>query len=418
MPDHPAADVVVIGGGIVGLAVAAELTARRPGCRVVVLEKESSLGAHQTTHNSGVVHSGIYYRPGSLKAALCLEGRRRLLEFCQEHGIPTAVVGKVIVATTPEEVPRLRALYERGQANGVPDLALIGPDRLRDVEPHAAGLHALHVPGAAVVDFGRVARALGDGAMHRGAEIRTSTNVRRVAPQADGWVVETDRGALGTRSLVSCAGLFADRLARTAGGEDDVRIVPFRGDYYDLVPERRALVRGMIYPVPDPQLPFLGVHVTRTVDGTVHVGPNAVLALKREGYTRTDWDWQDLSELARFGGFWRMTRRFWRAGLSEAYRSWSRRALVRSVQRLVPEIRASDLRPGGSGVRAQAVGADGRLLDDFDLVEQPGAVFVRNAPSPAATACLAIARHVADRLAAVGAVHPRHEQGAVVFTRQ
>ena len=389
-------DLAVVGGGIVGLATAMAWLRAFPGSRLVLLEKEPVLASHQTSHNSGVIHSGIYYRPGSFKARTCVEGARLLVAFCEEHRIPYRLCGKLIIAATEAELRLLDTLAERARANGVPGVALIGPERMRELEPHARGLRALHVPGAGVVDYAAVARAFAGVIRQRGGELRTSARVMRLARREGVWRIETTAGELCARRLITCGGLQADRLAAMAGAPDEVRIAPFRGEYYELVPARRELVRAMVYPVPDPALPFLGVHFTRGVDGRVHAGPNAVLALAREGYRKTDVSLPETLELMRFGGFWKLTRRFWRVGFEETVRSWSKRAFVRALQRLVPEVRDADLAPGGSGVRAQALGRDGSLLDDFDIVQADGAIHVRNVPSPAATASIRIGRLIAD----------------------
>ena len=389
-------DLVVVGGGIVGLAAAREILQRTPGLRVRVLEKEPQLAAHQTTHNSGVIHSGVYYTPGSLKASLCVEGAKLLEAFCAQHRIPVLRCGKVIVAASVQELPRLEALFQRGQANRVPGLALIGPERLREIEPQASGLRALHVPSTAAVDFSAVARALAQEVQQQGGEIVTAARVTRLLRRSGGWMVESTAGATPARALLTCGGLHADRLAAMAGARPAVRIVPFRGEYYELTPQRRALVRGMIYPVPDPALPFLGAHLTRGVDGTVHAGPNAILALKREGYRPLSFALRDALELAQFPGTWRMAQRYWSAGLVEWRRSISRAAFARALQRLVPQLCAADLVPAEAGVRAQAVDRAGRLVDDFAVVQAPAAVHVLNVPSPAATASLAIGRMIAD----------------------
>jgi L-2-hydroxyglutarate oxidase len=388
-------EVAVIGGGIVGLATARALLPRVPGRRLVVLEKEPRLGAHQTGHNSGVIHSGLYYRPGSHKARLCVEGAQLMRKFCSAHGIRVEQVGKVVVATDPAELPRLEALFERGTANGVPGLAWVAPDRLRELEPHAAGLRAIHSPATAIVDFGEVAQALAAELLAGGAVIRTGARVTRVERAAEAFELATASGPVRAGRLVNCAGLHSDAVARMAGARPDVRIVPFRGEYYLLRPERRNLVRGLIYPVPDPEFPFLGVHFTRTVHGEVEAGPNAVLAFAREGYRFGRIHPRELAGTLAYRGFWAMARRYWRTGTYEMYRSLSKRAFVRALQRLVPEIRPEDVRRGGAGVRAQAVGPDGTLVDDFRIVASPSAIHVLNAPSPGATASLAIGRHIA-----------------------
>jgi L-2-hydroxyglutarate oxidase LhgO len=388
-------DVAVVGGGIVGLATARALLERAPRARVVVLEKEAGVAAHQTGHNSGVVHSGIYYKPGSHKARLCVEGARLLAGFCETQGIRVDPIGKVIVATTAAELPRLQTLYERGAANGVPGLALVGPERLREIEPHAAALRAIHSPHTAIVDYVEVARALARDLQARGAAVETGARVTAVARTGDGLAIEATRLLVEARHLVNCAGLYSDEVARLAGAAPDVRIVPFRGEYYLVRPERHHLVRGLIYPVPDPEFPFLGVHFTRTVHGEVEAGPNAVLAFAREGYRFGRVEPRELWATLAYPGFRAMARRYWRMGGYEMYRSLSKAAFVRALQRLVPALRAGDVRPGGAGVRAQAVSPDGSLVDDFRIVASPGAIHVLNAPSPAATASLAIGRHVA-----------------------
>jgi L-2-hydroxyglutarate oxidase LhgO len=388
-------DVAVVGAGIVGLATVWALTERAPRTRVVVLEKEPEIARHQSGHNSGVIHAGIYYRPGSAKARLCVEGARLLTEFCDRHGIRWERCGKVIVATRADELPRLVALYERGVANGVPGLALIGPERVRELEPHAAALQAIHSPHTGIVDYREVARALATEATRRGATLETGAGVAAVRRLGDGFVLRTPRIEVAARRLINCAGLYADLVARRAGAAPDLRIIPFRGEYYFLRPERRHLVRTLIYPVPDPAFPFLGVHFTRTIHGQVEAGPNAVLAFAREGYRFGQVNLVELLGTLTYRGFWAMARRYWRTGLYEMYRSLSQAAFVRALQRLVPELRAEDVVRGGSGVRAQAVSPDGSLVDDFRIVETAEAVHVLNAPSPAATASLAIGRQIA-----------------------
>jgi L-2-hydroxyglutarate oxidase len=389
-------DVMVVGGGVVGLATARALARARPGARLLVLEKESRVARHQTGRNSGVLHSGIYYRPGSQKAAMCVEGRRAMERFCSEHAVPFDRCGKVIVAVDERELSRLADLEVRATANGV-RAERIGAERLREIEPHAAGLAALHVPETGVVDFGAVAHTRARELELAGTELRLGHAVVGVDERADRVTLATDRGEFAARVLVNCAGLHSDLLAAADGVPNDVQIVPFRGEYHDLVPNAAALVRHLIYPVPDPELPFLGVHLSRGIDGGVHVGPNAVLALRREGYTWGAVDTRELARLAAFPGFWRMARRYWPVGVMEVYRSVSRAALARALCRLVPGIAATDLVPRRAGVRAQAVGRDGALLDDFVLRETPRAVHVLNAPSPAATASLVIGRSVAAR---------------------
>jgi L-2-hydroxyglutarate oxidase len=393
------ADVAVIGGGIVGLATAWALVAGSRPRSVILLEKEPALGAHQSGHNSGVIHSGVYYRPGSQKAETCREGRRLLLELCAEDGIAHELCGKVIVATRADELPALERIRERGQENGVACEA-IGPERLRELEPHAAGLRALHVPGAGIVDYPAVCRALARRCEARGARIVTGARVRRAELRSDQSVLVCDTGEFGARFVVSCAGLHSDRIARACGAQVAVRIVPFRGEYYGVAPQAQGLVRNLIYPVPDPSFPFLGVHFTRMVGGGLECGPNAVLALAREGYRWTDVSARDLAEALAWPGLRRLLARHWRTGFGEAWRSLSRSAFARALGRLVPEIRADDLVPAAAGVRAQALARDGSLVDDFLFVESARALHVCNAPSPAATASLAIGRRIAERVAA------------------
>ena len=388
-------DIVIVGGGIVGLSTAMALTAVAPRSRLLVLEAEDRLAAHQTGHNSGVIHSGLYYRPGSLKATNCTTGREMLYEFCARHAIPHERCGKLVVATGVGELSALNELEQRGRANGLRNLRRLGPDEIRDVEPNAGGLAGLRVEETGIVDYPAVAAAFASEARAGGAVIETGTRVLKVAVRSGEVALETSRGTVIARHLVNCAGLQSDRLARWCGLDPGVRIIPFRGEYYELRAERRRLVKHLIYPVPDPRFPFLGVHFTRLIGGGVEAGPNAVLALRREGYRWSDVSPRDLADMAAFPGFWRMVDRYWKTGLGEIHRSLSRRAFARALQRLVPEVQEDDLVPVEAGVRAQAVGADGRLIDDFHLVEAPRMIHVLNAPSPAATASLSIGRHLA-----------------------
>ena len=388
-------DTLVIGGGIVGLATARAVQLRFPGRRVAVLEKEQTLARHQTGHNSGVVHSGIYYRPGSFKARLCKAGNESMYSFCAEHGVPFERCGKLIVATSESELPELENLYQRGIANGLEVRRLDAP-AIRTLEPHAAGIAALQVPSTGIVDYKVVARRLAELVVAEGGEVSCGIEVTRIREGA----VETRGGRVEASLIVNCAGLQSDRLAREAGAALAARIVPFRGEYYQLKPGRTALVRGLIYPVPNPLFPFLGVHCTRMIDGSVHLGPNAVLALAREGYRKTAVNVRDLAETLTFPGWWRLAARHWRDGLHEVARSLSRAAFVRSLQRLVPAITADDVIPCEAGVRAQALRPDGTLEDDFLIVQSPGAIHVCNAPSPAATASLEIGRTIASMIPA------------------
>jgi L-2-hydroxyglutarate oxidase len=391
-------DVAVVGGGIVGLAAAREILRRHPGRRLILLEKEERVGLHQTGRNSGVIHSGVYYAPGSLKARLCVAGSRALTAYCDRRGIPYEVCGKVIVATHPEEIPRLEELLRRGRENGVPDLEMIGPERLREIEPHARGLRAIHSPRTGIVDYGRVALAYAEDVRAAGGEILTGREVRWLQRRRGEVVLGTPAGEVRAGFAVTCAGLHSDRLAEMDGAPPDLRIVPFRGDYYVLRPEREGLVRGLIYPVPDPSLPFLGVHLTRRMGGGVWAGPNAVLAFAREGYRTADVNPRDLAATLSFPGFWALGRRCWRVGATEMARDLFRAAFARAVRRYVPEIRPRDLVRGPAGVRAQALDVRGRLVDDFVVHVAERAVHVRNAPSPAATSSLAIAALIADRV--------------------
>jgi L-2-hydroxyglutarate oxidase LhgO len=393
-------DVAVVGAGIVGLATTRALIDSHPGLRVVVLEKEPEVGLHQTSHNSGVIHAGIYYRPGSYRARLCVEGVRLMRAFCAERGIRVFECGKVIVAADASELPRLHEIYARGTANGVPGLRMIDPQRLREIEPHVAAVAAIHSPHTAVIDYHDVARALAGELVAAGVQIRTGVAFRAAAPRGGETIVATSRGEIRARGLVTCAGLYADAVARASGVTPDVRVLPFRGEYYLLKPNRRGLVRGCIYPVPNPAFPFLGVHFTPTVHGEVEAGPNAVLGLAREGYSWRHVNARELAEALTFPGLWTMALKYWRTGVYEIQRSFSKRTFVRSLQRLVPEIRDEDVTRGGAGVRAQAITPDGTLADDFQIVQRPGAIHVLNAPSPAATASLAIGRHVAGLAAA------------------
>jgi L-2-hydroxyglutarate oxidase len=392
------ADLVIIGGGIVGCATALAVTSRNPGLKVILLEKEAQLAAHQTGRNSGVIHAGLYYRPGSLKATTCASGREALYRFCAEHGIAHQRCGKVVVAIDESELPRLDELERRGRANGLAGLQRLSGDELREHEPKVAGIAGLFVPQTGVVDYVQVTQKLADLFTSLGGAVRLGTAVTRIRKANGIYQVESGGSRIEARGLVNCAGLHADRIARAAGLQPDLQIVPFRGEYYVIRPERSHLVRHLIYPVPDPEMPFLGVHFTRRIDGSVEAGPNAVLAWRREGYRRTDLSPRDLAETFRYGGFWKLAGRFWRAGIAEQGRSLSKRLFVNSLRRLLPEIGSTDLVPAKSGVRAQAVDRQGRLLDDFHIITEGRMVHVLNAPSPAATASLSIGEQIADRV--------------------
>jgi L-2-hydroxyglutarate oxidase LhgO len=397
MGDSPP-DVAVVGAGIVGLATARSLVTRHPELRVVVVDKEGAVARHQTLRSSGVVHRGVYYAPGSEKARLCTAGAERMLAFCDERGIPVLRCGKVVVAVEEAEVGRLEELYRRSVANGVSGVELIGHERLAELEPHVAGVRALHSPGTATVDFAQVAQALADDLRAAGGDVVLGQRVVGFRTTGRERVLLTDRGEVVARHAVVCAGVHADRLAVLAGGSREPRIVPFRGDYLRLRPERRYLSRGLVYPVPDPAFPFLGVHTTVRPDGDVWLGPNAVLALAREGYRRRDVVLRDAVEALRAPGFRRLARRYWRTGAGETVRDLSARLFVKAAQRLIPELTRADVLPGLSGIRAQALASDGTLVDDFVIEQVDGVVHVRNAPSPGATSSLAIGDEIASML--------------------
>ena len=388
-------DIVVVGGGIIGLATAMALRREHSRLRLAVIEKEPRVGQHQTGHNSGVIHAGLYYTPGSQKANFCATGARMLRRFCDERGITYRMCGKVVVALDESQVPGLEDLFRRGTANGAEGLQMVGPERLRELEPHAAGIRAIHSANTGVVDYSEVTGAFAHEVRNAEGDLLADTRLLGAVESDGRLVLETSRGELSTRGLVNCAGLHADSVARKMGVEAGVRIIPFRGEYFSLRPERSGLVNGLIYPVPDPKLPFLGVHFTRRVDGTVEAGPNAVLALAREGYRKTDVEPREVLGLMGFPGFWRMSALHWKTGIRETYRSLVKGRFVKSLQALVPEVRPEDLWEPDAGVRAQAVGRDGRLLQDFSIVRTGNSVHVLNAPSPGATASLAIGEYIA-----------------------
>ncbi|MDQ3832214.1 MAG: L-2-hydroxyglutarate oxidase [Actinomycetota bacterium] len=390
-------DFAIVGGGIVGLSTARALLERHPNAGVLVLEKEEGWARHQTGHNSGVIHSGVYYKPGSLKARFSRDGVAALLEFCREQRIAYEICGKVIVATDPDELPRLDDLYERGLKNGL-KVEKIGPDELEELEPHAAGLAALKVPETGIVDFTQVAEAFAAVVAEEGGVLRTSTEVEDVSETEDEVEISTNRGTFRARSLVNCAGLHSDRVALLCGVEAGVKIVPFRGEYYELKPEKRHLVKNIVYPLPDPSFPFLNVHLTRTVEGGVEAGPNAVLGLAREGYRKTDINIKDSFEALTYPGLWRLARTYWRTGIGELVRSFSRKVFTRSLKKLIPEVEEEDLAPIEAGVRAQALAKDGELVNDFLIVDGKRSVHVLNAPSPAATAAIPIGKTIAERI--------------------
>ena len=388
------ADRVVVGGGILGLAVARESLLRHPGSRVRVLEKEPRIASHQTGRNSGVVHAGIYYPPGSLKARLCVEGSAELYRYCDEKNIPYERCGKLVVATSEEELGALDELFRRSTANQVPDVRLVDEQDVREIEPNVAGIRGLHSPATGIVDFRRVAGAIAEDVIRLGGSIETSTQVVDIDAHPSKTELRTNRGRIEAGSVITCAGLHSDRLARLTDAPASPRIVPFRGRYYALRESARALVRGLVYPVPDPAFPFLGVHFTKQISGEMWVGPNAVLAFAREGYTARRVSPRDLWETLSYRGFHALARRYWRVGLSEMHGDLSKRSFTRALQRLVPSVRFEDLSAPRAGVRAQALSEDGRLLDDFWFDHADNVVHVRNAPSPGATSSLALAREV------------------------
>ncbi len=387
-------DIAVIGGGIVGLSFAMQATEKFPCLRIVVLEKESGVARHQTGHNSGVIHSGVYYKAGSLKARLCVAGAREMVGFCSQHGIPYEICGKIIVATNADESSRLDELLARGTANGIDGLRMLSREAMLEIEPHAGGVRALHVPSTGITDYAAVTAKYAEIAATGGVEVKTSAGVVGFDRDGDAVVVHTEAGDFEARYVVNCGGLYSDRIARMAGDDPQMMIVPFRGEYYDLAAARQSLVRGLIYPVPDPRYPFLGVHFTRRIDGHVDAGPNAVLAFRREGYGWRDFNFGEALEVVRDKGFQAMARREWKSGLVEFRRSLRKREFVASCQRLLPEVRMEDMTRGGSGVRAQAVGPDGALVDDFRFVARERFLHVLNVPSPAATASLPIGREI------------------------
>ncbi len=392
-------DIAIVGGGIVGLSTARTLAERYSGLGIAVFEKELDVAQHQTGHNSGVIHSGIYYRPGSLRARMAVEGSKRMMAFCAEHGIPFDRCGKVIVATAKSQIPALEELARRGDANGVPDVRMIGPDELAELEPHATGIQALHVPSAGIVNYSLVAQTYRKLFEQAGGQVRTGGEVFAIVEEPNALRLETAHGDVRSRHVIACGGLFADRVSISAGLKPPLKTVPFRGEYYELVPDKRYLVRNLIYPVSNPAFPFLGVHFTRRINGAIEVGPNAVFALKRQGYRWRDVSIRDTLDILGYAGFWRMAARYWRTGIGEMYRSLHKDAMVKELQKLVPAVTGQDLVRAGAGVRAQALDRQGRLIEDFHIVQQPRMIHVLNAPSPAATASLRIGESVADMAA-------------------
>jgi L-2-hydroxyglutarate oxidase len=390
-------DLIIIGGGIVGLATAVCVLEKNPHWKVIVLEKEAAIGRHQTGHNSGVIHSGIYYKPGSSKAENCIAGYKRLLEFCSQYGVKYELCGKIIVATRESQIPMLEELYRRGVANGLTGLRFLSKDEIRDHEPHAAGIRAIHVPQTGVIDYSEVIRKYAEVAVSYGGQICCNEKVIGLHYESS-CRVDTEAHTYTSKKVVSCAGLMSDRVGKMTRPELPLQIIPFRGEYYTVAKEKEYLVKSLIYPVPDPAFPFLGVHFTRMIRGGVEAGPNAVFALKREGYKKTDFSLQDTYEALLFPGFRKVIRKYWRKGLEEYYRSWNKAAFVKALQELIPEIAKEDLIPGEAGVRAQACSVDGGLLDDFFFVEDHRILHVCNAPSPAATSSLSLGQSIASRI--------------------
>lgn len=388
--------VAIVGAGIVGLATGLELVKRFPRISLAILDKESRVAGHQSGHNSGVIHSGIYYKPGSLKARLCVEGAEEMIRFCKENGVPYELCGKLIVATRKDELQRLEELYRRGEQNGLKGLERLSADGIAEYEPAATGIRGIRVPGTGIVDFAKVAQKYAELITINGGAIYLSHEVIGLKRAHGATVVETNNGSFEAKLVINCAGLQSDRVSRMANAKLDLTIIPFRGEYYDLVPGKERCLNGLLYPVPDPQFPFLGVHFTRRIGGGIEAGPNAVLALEREGYTKTSFRFGDIMEYTTFPGFWTMARRHWRMSMREYHRSWSKAAFVHDLQQLMPDLKSQDLIAGGAGVRAQALDHQGRLIDDFRFVHTDGMIHVCNAPSPAATASLVIGRHIVD----------------------
>jgi len=393
-------DFAVVGGGIVGLSTGMALGKRFPRARILILEKENVWAKHQTGHNSGVIHSGIYYKPGSFKAKFAHAGNQSMVEFCRQHDIEHDMCGKVIVATKPNEIPLLDKLYERGLQNQLP-ISKIGPEQLREIEPHVQGICAIRVPSAGIVNYTQVCKTFARLIDERGGTLCLGTKVERIKEGAGCTEIETTTGTYLSKFFINCAGLQSDRVAKLNGAAADLKIVPFRGEYFELKPERRHLVKHLVYPVPNPDFPFLGVHYTRMIGGHVEAGPNAVLAFKREGYKKTDFHLGDFLEVMTYKGFWKLASKYWKEGTEEMIRSYSKAAFVRSLQQLIPEIQADDLTPAPAGIRAQALKRDGSLVDDFHIIEQKRSIHVCNAPSPAATASLEIGKYVANRVPAI-----------------
>lgn len=401
-------DYAIVGGGIVGLSTAMALGKRYPNARILLLEKESQWAFHQTGNNSGVIHSGVYYKPGSFKAKFCRDGAQSMVDFCREHNLDHEVCGKVIVATEPEELPLLENLYQRGLQNGI-KVNKITPEQVKEIEPYVACLEAIRVYSTGIANYKQVCQKYAELAQAQGADLRLNTKVEALTKTTEGYTLITNQGTFNAKFLINCAGLHSDRVAKLAGANPGAKIVPFRGEYYELKPEKRYLVKHLIYPVPNPNFPFLGVHFTRMIDGSVHAGPNAVLSLKREGYHKTDFNLRDFAEVMTYPGFWKLAAKHADQGIQEMIRSVFKSEFVRSLQRLIPEVQSDDLIPTHAGVRAQALMADGKLVDDFLIIEDENALHVCNAPSPAATSSLEIGK-------AIAAQTPEHQPARVAFS--
>ena len=387
-------DVAIIGGGIVGLATAYEFLEKYPSKKLILIEKESKVAVHQTGNNSGVIHSGIYYKPGSLKANNCRRGVKKLLQFCDNYGIIYDLCGKIIVANNEYEIPRLMELYERGRKNDVPNIKLLDECEIKELEPYSIGIKGIHSPSTGIIDYKDVCNVCVNIIEQNGAKIQLNLKVIDVVRDNDGNLIETSQGNFRSKSVINCAGLYSDRIAKRTETNLGIRIIPFRGEYYKLKPKKSYLVKNLIYPVPNPEFPFLGVHFTRTIDGIIEAGPNAVLAFSREGYTKTDINFRDLVDIFGYPAFWKLGRRYWKVGTAEMVRSYIKGSFVKALKKIIPEIESNDLIPGGSGVRAQALTKNGKLLDDFRIIRNKNITHVLNTPSPAATSAFAIAEHI------------------------
>ncbi len=387
-------NTIIIGAGLVGLATAYQLKLKNPHSKILILEKEAKVSQHQSGHNSGVIHSGIYYKPGSLKAKNCIEGYESIIQFAEKHGIKYDLCGKIIVATTPEELPLLDNIYKRGVENGLQNLEYLSKEEFQEIEPHCAGLRAIKVPQTGIIDYPGVAEKLKELFLNLGGEILFNQKVTGIISNTE-TIIQTENSEFKTEKVITCGGLYSDKLSKLTDPKNDFIIVPFRGEYYKLKEEKKELVKHLIYPVPDPNFPFLGVHFTRMVDGNVEAGPNAVLAFKREGYKFSDFNFSETLETFTYPGFWKIAAKYGKTGMGEIHRSLSKTAFTKALQKLIPEIKEEDLVPGGAGVRAQALRRDGSLIDDFDILQKGNVIHVRNAPSPAATSCLSIGEKIA-----------------------